>query len=129
MRLLLDTHVLLWAMGPGRTLPPQIRSLLLDARNTVHYSVVSIFEIANKRVAAKRSAPQLSAERAVELADRAGYVRLDVTAAHAIALESVAPFHHDPFDKLLLAQAQVEGLRFVTHDEALATHDENVIIF
>ena len=129
MRLLLDTHVLIWAMGPGRELPASVQALLLDSRNTIYYSVVSIFEIATKRAAARRSAPRLGADRALELADQSGYVRLDVTAAHAIAVESVAVAHHDPFDKLLLAQAQVEGLRFVTHDEAVAAYDKNVILF
>lgn len=129
MKLLLDTHVLLWAMGPGRGLPAYARSLLLDPRNTIYYSVISIFEIASKRAAARRSAPQLSAERAQELAKLSGYVCLDFTAPHAIAVETIAITHHDPFDKLLLAQAKVEGLRFVTHDEAVATYDKNVIVF
>lgn len=129
MKLLLDTHVLVWAMGPGREMPASAQALLLDPRNTIHYSVVSIFEIAAKRAAARRSAPRLAADRALELAELSGYVRLDVTAAHAIAVESIAVAHPDPFDKLLLAQAQVEGLRFVTHDEAVAAYDRNAILF
>lgn len=129
MRLLLDTHVLVWAMGPGRQMPAAARALLLDARNTIYFSVVSIFEIAAKRAAARRSAPQLSADRALELADLSGYIRLDLKAAHAIAVESIAVAHPDPFDKLLLAQAQVERLRFVTHDGAVAAHDSNAILF
>lgn len=54
---------------------------------------------------------------------------LPVTDEHAAAVETLASFHSDPFDRLLLAQAQIEGLKLVTHDETLATHDSRIILF
>ena len=129
MRLLLDTNALIWALGPARELPEPVRRLIADPRNDVFFSAVSIFEIAAKRAAARRSAPRLSSGRASDLAQRAGFRQVVMTAEHAVAVETLAPFHDDPFDKLLLAQAQVEDMRLVTHDEELAAFDSKTILF
>ena len=129
MRLLLDTHTLIWVLGFARTLPQSARTLIGDHRNVVHVSAVSIHEIAAKRAAARRRMPNLAADEAIELSERAGYRLLDITPQHAAAVEGIAVFHGDPFDRLLLAQAKVEGLQLLTHDERLAAYDSRTILF
>lgn len=129
MKLLLDTHTLLWAVGDPSRLPLSVRQLIDDHRNEIVISVASIFEIASKRAARSRLVPDIPAQRMLELANAAGYRVLAFTAQHAVATESVAAFHGDPFDKLLLAQAAAEGLQLVTHDEALADYDPHAILF
>jgi PIN domain nuclease of toxin-antitoxin system len=129
MRLLVDTHVLLWAVGATRVLVGSVRRLLEDTKNDVFYSSISIFEIASKRALGRRSAPAISGERVVELANAAGLLELPVLAKHAALVESLAMAQPDPFDRLLLAQAQVEDMRLVTHDEDLARYDSRTILF
>lgn len=129
MRLLLDTHAVIWALGPSRTLPLHARVLISDHRNTIFVSAISVMEIAAKSVATLGRAPDISAEEAVILSERAGYRLLSVTVQHAAVAETIAPFHGDPFDRLLLAQAQLEGLTLVTHDQALADYDPRTVLF
>ncbi len=129
MRLLLDTHTLIWAMTATRLLPASLRRMIEDGQNEVHFSAISIFEIASKRASGRRSAPATASDAVVELAERSGLREIAVTSRHAKAVETIAAFHADPFDRLLLAQAQVEGLQLVTHDEALAAYDPRTILF
>lgn len=129
MRLLLDTHVILWALGSARTLPRPAHDLIGDHRNDIWMSAASMFEIAAKRATGRRGMPRMSVDETIELGARAGYRQLDVTFRHALAAETIAPFHGDPFDRLLLAQATVENLQLVTHDEALAAFDTRAILF
>ena len=129
MRLLLDTHVLVWALVSPDRLPRQVRSMIEDRRNDVCFSVASLLEIAAKRSSKSRSAPPISSEVASRAAHDAGFREIRVTAEHAIAVETVALAHPDLSDRLLLAQAQVEGLQLLTHDEALAQFDQDVIHF
>lgn len=129
MRLLLDTHTLVWALSSPRQLTPRIQALVADEGNEISFSAASILEIAVGRGARRRNAPALPSEDAAALARRAGYSMLPVTDVHAAVVETISPFHGDPFDKLLLAQAQVEGLRLVTHDAALAAYDRRAILF
>lgn len=129
MKLLLDTHALLWALTMPNRLPPRARRLLLAGTNDVYVSAASIFEIAAKYSVARRNSPGVDGAETVGLATQAGYEFLPVTIEHAAACATLAPYHADPFDRLLLAQAQVEGLRLVTHDEALAAYDSRTILF
>lgn len=129
MRLLLDTHTLIWALGFSGDLPQSVRRLLTDPRNQVYASAVNIFEVASKRVVTRRSSPEVASERLLRATEAAGYPLLPVTPEHAVAVEGLATFHGDPFDRLLLAQAQVEGLQLVTHDERLAQYDSRTILF
>lgn len=129
MRLLLDTHTLVWAMTATKLLPASLRRMIEDGHNEVRFSAISIFEIASKRASGRRSAPMTASDTIVELAARSGLRELALTSSHARAVETIATFHPDPFDRLLLAQAQVEGLQLVTHDEALAGYDPRTILF
>lgn len=129
MKLLLDTHVLIWVLTASRTLPASLLRLIDDDRNEVYFSPVSIFETASKRAARSRSAPRIDSATLAQLARDSGFVEVGINSSHGAAVETIALFHPDPFDRLLLAQAQVEGLQLVTHDETLAQYDSRTIVF
>ncbi len=119
MRLLLDTHVLLWSLADSPKLSRQGRKLLQDADNEFWVSGASVWEIAIKVQLGKYRLgfPFGELEEAVL---EAGFLPLDVTMRHALAIERVRMPHADPFDRLLLAQCEVETLRLLSADRALA---------
>ncbi len=129
MKLLLDTHAFIWLLTDGRQLPKRIQQIVVDGSNEVYASAVNIFEIAARNSTGRRAGFSLGADDAI-LASRTANLRiLDLKPEHAAVVETIANFHGDPFDRLLLAQAQVEGLQLVTHDEALARYDARTILF
>lgn len=119
MRLLLDTHVALWALADSPRLSRKARGLLADGENDCWVSSASVWEIAIKVSLGRYELgrPQAALEQALE---EAGFEALDVTMRHAAAIARVAAPHADPFDRLLLAQCEVETLRLVTADRVLA---------
>jgi PIN domain nuclease of toxin-antitoxin system len=123
VRLLLDTHILLWAMTKPKALSPHARRLLADHRNSLYFSAINLFEIASKRASGRRSAPHITADAIHRLALLAEIDELPLRAEHAIAVETLAISHPDPFDRLLLAQAESEGMQLLTRDENLARQD------
>jgi PIN domain nuclease of toxin-antitoxin system len=123
MRLLLDTHVLLWLMADSQCLKPRTRALI-DGGSEVYASSVSIWEIAIKhRIGKIEADPQ---EIAAKL-EEAGLRELPVFTRHAIAAGKLPLLHHDPFDRLLVAQAMSEPMRLLTADAQLAAYSELVI--
>ena len=127
MRLLLDTHVLLWALGEPQRLDGATRDLLEDPRNEILFSAASIWEIAIK-VRLGRADFLVRPEAIAEGARATGFIELPVHAATA-ALVADLPFHHrDPFDHLLLAQAIAEPARLYTADAKLAPYSELVTV-
>ena len=118
MKLLLDTHMVLWALADSPRLSPKAREVLTDPANECWVSSASVWEIAIKVVLGKHELPvPLSAiGRAIS---ESGFRTLDVTMRHATAIEAVRLAHGDPFDRLLLAQCEVETLRLLTADKAL----------
>ena len=129
MKLLLDTHTLLWALGFERKLPAQIKRMLESATNQVHFSAANLLEVATKRSVGRRHRLSTDSHSVLEAALRAGYAFVPIDAQHAVAVETIANFHGDPVDRLLLAQSQVEDMRLVTHDEELAAYDFRMIFF
>ena len=129
MKLLLDTHVALWAVSALELLTQQGRGMIADETNQVFVSAVNIWEIAFKRPLSRRAPPAMSAQEAIAAFTVAGYTMLDVTAAHAAAVETLPLLHGDPFDRLLVAQALTEPLRLLTHDKVLARYSDTVICF
>jgi PIN domain nuclease of toxin-antitoxin system len=118
VRLLLDTHVLLWSSESPERLSEAVRELLDRPETEVYFSVVSLWEIGIKR-ALKR--PDFQFEPRVlrkELLAH-GYHELPVLAEHTLAIERLPGLHRDPFDRLLLCQALVEDLTVMTNDELL----------
>jgi PIN domain nuclease of toxin-antitoxin system len=125
VRLLLDTHLLLWSAGtfsgPQSPMSRQADELIDDMANALFFSAASIWEVAIKASLGRPSfrADPNALRRA--LAAR-GYVELVVTAEHGAAVAALPPIHKDPFDRLLVAQATVEGLTLLTSDAELARY-------
>lgn len=128
MRLLLDTHVAIWAVIGDPRLGGQAKDLLQDDTNDVFVSAVSLWEIAVKRrIARKATWMPVSCGEAIAAFREARFDLLSVTPAHAAAVETLPMLHGDPFDHLLAAQALSEPMRLVTHDARLAGYDSSII--
>lgn len=119
MNLLLDTHVLLWAIDQPEHLDQTAREAIRDARNRVVVSAASAWEIAIKRSLGK---VLFDADLAGVL-DTVGFDALPVGFEHARVAGDLPEVHHDPFDRMLVAQAQVEALTLVTRDPVFAGYD------
>ena len=126
MRLLLDTHVMLWAMLDDARLTETARKAIEDERNEVYFSVVSLCEIALKRKAhPDRMSVDAVGARASFLA--AGYGELPFEAAHAVAMDTLPLLHRAPSDRMLLAQARAEGMKILSHDNRFPAYGDFVI--
>lgn len=121
MRLLLDTHVLLWAAYDPERLPQKTAAQIADETNEIVFSVASIWEVVIK---AAKGRDDFDADPHVlrrELLEN-GYVELPITGSHVTAVASMPPIHRDPFDRILVAQARVEGMTLLTPDETVAEY-------
>ena len=123
MRVLLDTHLLLWALGDPAKLPGTARRLLSEAE--VFVSAASIWEIGIKTRLGKLTADPAEVLAALE---PAGFLSLPVTGEHAARVATLPPVHRDPFDRLLVAQALTEPMRLLTGDPLLAHYGETVLV-
>ena len=121
MRLLLDTHLLLWAAGPSPRLPVEARLLIDDPDNELVFSVVTLWEVAIKS-ARGRDDFQVDARLLRRTLLNNGYEELPVTGEHAVAIASLPPLHKDPFDRILVAQSVVEGITLLTSDPLVAQY-------
>lgn len=121
MRLLLDTHLLLWTLSDPRRVGADILGLI--ERADVYASAASIWEISIKAALGKLKARPESVLQAIE---PAGYTLLPIQGTHAARVFALDPHHHDPFDRLLVAQAQLEGMTLLTNDTALAAYGDGV---
>lgn len=115
MRLLLDTHAALWWLSGDARVAGDAEQQLLDETNRVLLSATVVWEVAIKRSLGKLEAPPDLAATLVG----AGAQPLPITLDHAAAVESLPWHHRDPFDRMLIAQAQIEGAAIVSHDERL----------
>jgi len=121
MRLLLDTHVLLWTVAESRKLSKAARALIGEPDNELTFSSVSLWEVAIKAGRGRDDFRIDVSSLRRSLFDN-GYAELPMTGAHAAALVGLPPIHRDPFDRMLAAQAIVEGLTLVTSDPAVAKY-------
>jgi PIN domain nuclease of toxin-antitoxin system len=119
VRLLLDTHALLWWLNDDEKLGNHARRLIGDPANDVLVSAVSLWEITVKLRIGKLDA---DIEEIIAILPDQGFDRLDITDAHLIALTALPLHHRDPFDHLLMAQAVAEGAHFVTQDQNVALY-------
>lgn len=126
MDILCDTHVLLWAAYEPSRLPPRTRRHLLDGGNALAFSVASLWEVAIKAALGRHG---LSADvgrlRGGLLAS--GYRELPIEATHTLELPKLPALHGDPFDRILLCQARVEGMALLTADQELARYGDPVL--
>lgn len=116
MRLSLDTHIFLWAVTDDPRLPSQVREIIEDAAVPVYVSAACIWEITIKVGIGRLDADPAVLARAI---GASGFEELAITAHHAAAVARLDPLHRDPFDRLLVAQAEVEELTLATVDEAV----------
>lgn len=125
MRLLVDTHLLLWAAARSRRLPKEARRLLEDPANEVFYSAASLWEIAMK-ASLRRSDFKVDLALLRPALAAMGLQELPVSGVHAERLASLPPIHKDPFDRMLVAQSLSEPLILLTNDATLAAYGQSI---
>lgn len=119
MKLLLDTHLLLWAAGMPDHLSTEATALIEDPENELLFSAASLWEIAIKHGLGREDFKVDARLLRRGLLDN-GYSELPIGSEHAVAIDSLPPIHKDPFDRILVAQATVEGITLLTADETVA---------
>ncbi|MBQ6348968.1 MAG: type II toxin-antitoxin system VapC family toxin [Clostridia bacterium] len=132
MNLLLDTHIAIWALNDDPALSDKARQLILDPDNTIYYSTVSVWEVLLKHSRRPDSIP-FNEKDFSEACREAGFVPLGLADKHILAVHTLSrpdgiKEHNDPFDRLLLSQAKVENLSFLTHDELIPGYEEKCVI-
>lgn len=127
MRLLLDTHVWLWMLAAPERLSKKSRSLVIAAENDLVFSAASAWEIAIKSVLGKLQLPETPAAYIPRLMARTGVTPLAVYHRHALQVAALPPHHGDPFDRVLIAQAQLEELPILTADPVFRKYDVKTV--
>ena len=127
MRLLLDTHIALWAITDSPALSVEARRHILAPKNEVYVSAASIWEISIKHGLGRGNMP-VSGSEAAEYFTQAGYMTLDISTDHAVFVEKLPIHHADPFDRMLVAQALYEPMHLLTHDKIIAAYSDTIIL-
>ena len=133
MKVLIDTHIALWALMDYPKMPKEAEKILMDENNDIYYSTVSVWEVAIKH--SIRPNDMIVDGRLFEKGcEDNGYKVLPIFNRHTFVLDSLkrpddAPKHNDPFDRLLICQSKTEGMRFLTHDSLLSDYGEECIIY
>jgi PIN domain nuclease of toxin-antitoxin system len=121
MKILLDTHLILWAAGFPDELPIEAHRIIEEESNKLFFSAASIWEIA-----IKASFQKVNFQIDVRVLRRNlldnGYIELPIESSHAVFIQSLPPIHKDPFDRILVAQATVEGITLLTSDDMVAQY-------
>lgn len=133
MKILLDTHIALWAVADTGKLSGEVIKLLESNDNEVFYSVASVWEVAIKHKIRPEQMP-VPEEAFARLCQKTGFVQLPIKDMHVFLLKTLerpvtAPKHNDPFDRLLIAQAKYENLKLVTHDSLIPYYKEDCIMY
>jgi PIN domain nuclease of toxin-antitoxin system len=128
VKLLLDTHIMLWWALGNEQLSTVGRSLIGDERNECLVSVASLWEVAIKSSLGRGLPIGITAASYSALIDEAGFVLTEVRKGHALGVEHLDGIHGDPFDRLMVSQAHADGLRFLTHDKTLAAYGDFVMV-
>ena len=130
MRLLLDTHIALWAIADHPNLSGKARRFIEDPDSQIVVSVATIWEISIKH-SFNRGRPgdmQISGQQALGYFRDAGFEVLDISPAHVLAVETLPALHAGPFDRLLVAQAMTVPLRLLTRDQTVAAYSDSIIL-
>ena len=125
MKILLDTHILLWWMAGDRRLPRSARRAIADPANRIYVSIASLWETAIKFSLKRVIADP---EELRDAAERDGFSLLAIEARHCSEVARLPRHHNDPFDRLLVAQALVEPMRLLTHDAQLGRYSDTVAV-
>lgn len=123
MRILLDTHILLWWLAADPALPERAGAVIADPGTVAFVSAATAWEIAIKRAAGRLDAP----DDLLEALQDNGFGTLAITAAHALEAGHLPAHHADPFDRMLIAQARAEGLTLVTVDQRFPEYDVTLL--
>jgi PIN domain nuclease of toxin-antitoxin system len=126
MRILLDTHIALWAVTGSRRLAHKGQQLILEA-DEVHVSAATLWEIAIKHALGKGDMP-VSSGQALQAFRDAGYAMLSIKPEHAVRVEALPGIHNDPFDRLLVAQAQFEPMTLITSDRLVGEYGDGIVL-
>lgn len=132
MKLLLDTHILLWTLVNDPRLPDKVRRLIENEENEIYYSTVSPWELEIKHLL-HPDILTISAKEFVEYCEQSGFQEMPIRTEHIFAMAGLkrgkdAPPHKDPFDRMLICQAITENMLFVTHDSLLSGYHEPCIL-
>lgn len=125
MRVLVDTHIVLWWLIDSRKLPEDAERIIKDKDNAIFVSAASIWEIAVKATLGQIEVDPFAIEAAIE---PSGFVELPITGKHAAQLSKLPLHHRDPFDRILVAQSLLEPMRLLTGDQVLAQYGEMVLL-
>ncbi len=126
MKILLDTHILLWYFDDDKRLPLNARFFIEEKSNEVYYSLISVLEVEIKH-AAHPDRISMSGEKLLEHCQRLGFIQVPIKLSHILAVKNLvrkenSPPHRDPFDRLMICQAVVDNMLFITHDERIAEY-------
>ena len=124
MNLLLDTHTLIWALEDNPSLSELARVAIVDGENMVFISAVSVWEISIKKALGKLEAP----DTLLDEIERIRFTPLDITLEHADRAGKLPAIHMDPFDRMLIAQAQSEQLTLVTRDAEIQKYQVQCLV-
>ena len=132
MKILLDTHIALWAIADTEKLSDEVVRMLESKENEVYYSMASVWEIAIKHKIKPALMP-MPEEEFVELCEKTGFQYLPISTEHIFQVKALirpkdAPKHNDPFDRMLLAQAKCEKLILITHDTLIPYYKEGCVM-
>ncbi len=132
MKILCDTHILIWYLTGDIRLSPKALELLDNELNTVYFSIVSVWEVSIKH-GRKPDKLTLSAQDFADFCDEQGFIEYPLNQRHIFMVDSLvrsknAPEHHDPFDRLLISQAKTDDLAFMTHDTLIPYYNEPCVI-
>ena len=125
MKLLVDTHLLLWAADQPNRLSAAARSILANPAHELHFSAASLWEVALKRGLGREDFRTDARVLRRGLLDN-GYRELPIVSEHAVTIDSLPAIHKDPFDRILVAQSMVEGITLLTGDPVLARYPGSV---
>lgn len=125
MKLLLDTHLLLWAAGQPRRLSAKARALIVNEEAELLFSAASLWEVAIKHALGRDDFRTDARLLRRGLLDN-GYTELPIVSEHVVATESLPSIHKDPFDRILIAQATVEGVTLLTNDSVVAQYPGSI---
>lgn len=132
MKILLDTHIAIWAVLDSEELSEEAREMILDENNEIYYSAASVWEITIKHIAHPDTF-LYSGKQLEKGCEANGFISLPIYNKHSAELETLvrpkdAPLHKDLFDRILLAQAKSEGMKFMTHDNLIPYYNESFVI-
>lgn len=132
MKVLLDTHILLWAISDDSRLSEMARSLIENEENEIYYSILSIWEVELKQIAHPESM-FVTAQELVGYCEKSGFYPVQIKEQHIFELSRLkrdanAPQHKDPFDRLLICQALTENMMLITHDKLIPQYEVPCIL-